>query len=366
MKILRWVAVVFVLLFLVLLSADQKDIPFAEPIVEEEKRVPYDYDLSQYITLGDISAIKATFEDPSIVTENEVDNAIYQILLSMASFSEKEGKAERYNKVTIDFSIEQNGEILSEYSQTDYEFVIGLETENAVETVLGEELIGAVVGEERSALYTYPNQVVETGLSGQSVILHALVKKVSQPMIPELIDDWVKENFQGKFETVQEFRESVREDIVKEKEMAKASAVWLSLLEDVRVRSYPEEEIQDYIVLYKENYEDLAEKFQMSLEDLIEVYMEQTMEEFYEEARIYAQEKVKNDMIFTQLVRIQNIQLDEKEYQAGVEKYFEDEEEDFSSLEEFVSYYGEENLYRSILWDKALKEVVDRAVQVNP
>ncbi len=367
MKILRWVIASFVLLSSLLFSASQRNAlppPFFP--VEEEKEEMYDYDLSQYITLGDIFAVEASFEDPITVTEKELDAAIFQILLSFADFSEKSGPLERYNRATVDFYILQNGEVLTDYTQTDYGIVIGLQTDNAVETVLGEELIGAVVGEERSVEYTYPAELVETPLSGQTVLLKAVVKKTEKPLIPELIDAWVQEVFAGEFDSVQAFRESVREDIYEAKEMEKAGAVWLALLDGVRVRSYPEKEIAEYIQIYQENYKALAEKFDVSFEDLVKVYLEETMEEFLEEARIFAEEKVKNDMIFTQLVRLQGIEISREEYDAGVLEYFENEEEDFGSVEEFVSHYGEDKLYQSILWDKALKKVVEGAVCVNP
>ena len=89
------------------------------------------------------------------------------------------------------------------------------------------------------------------------------------------------------------------------------------------------------------------------------------MEQFQEEARLFAQEKVKNEMIFTQLVRLQGIEITKEEYDEALLEYFEDEKGEFDSIEEFVLYYGEENLHQSILWDKALKAVVDRAVCVS-
>ncbi len=366
MKILRWVLASFAVLLAFFLAASQKiEPPKPVPAVEEKEEM-YDYDLSGYITLGDITAVEATFEDPITATEQEVDAAIFQILLSFSDFTEKTEPAERYNRVTVDFSVEQNGVVLSDESRTDYEIVIGLKTENPLETVLGEELIGTVAGDEVSVEYTYPTELVKTPLSGQQVLLKAVVKKVGKPIIPELIDAWVQETFGGEFDSVQAFRESVREDILDAKEMEKAQAVWLALLDGVRVRSFPEKEIGEYVKIYQENYKALAKKFDVTFEDLVTVYLEETIEEFWEEARLFAEEKVKNDMIFTQLVRLQNIRLSEEEYEEGIQEYFENEEAEFSSLEEFISYYGEEKLYQSILWDKALKQVVSNAVPVNP
>lgn len=78
--------------------------------------------------------------------------------------------------------------------------------------------------------------------------------------------------------------------------------------------------------------------------------------------RAAAEEKVKNDMIFTQLVRLQGITLSEEEYSEGAWRYFEKEEGDFSSFEEFEAYYTKETLWQNLIWDKALLNVAERAV----
>lgn len=333
----------------------------------KEETAPYDFDLSEYITMGDISAVQAEFDDPAVCTEKEVDAAVFQILLRNADFEEKDPrqKAERYNRVTVDLAVLQNGEVLGEYSQADYELVIGLNTENGLDTVLGEALMGALPGECRTAEYTFPSQVGGDELSGQSVVLSATVKKIERQLIPELIDATVAEISGDTFTSVQDFRASVRQDILTEKELAKAQAVWLAIKNAASVRRFPQRELEDSIAMFKQNYVELAARYELSLEQLVTVYMESTMEAFEAEAREYAEEKVKNDMILIQLVRLQNMTLTEEEYLAGAKEYFEKEEMEFASFEEFVEYYTEENLRQSILWDKALQAVVDRAVRIG-
>ena len=133
-----------------------------EPPKEEEreakKYLPYDMDLSEYITLGDLTAVQAEFDDPSLCEESEIDEAIFQILLTQANFEEVPAtqKAELYNRVTVNLAVMQNGEVLADYSRIDYQVVIGLETENGEDLALSQALLGAVVGESRSVEYTFP------------------------------------------------------------------------------------------------------------------------------------------------------------------------------------------------------------------
>ncbi len=364
MKILkRILAGAFCVLFVFLSgSASRHQKIKTKPEKEDQKEeIPYDYDLSEYLLLGDIFSIQAAFEDPSVCTDKEVDAAVFQILLRHATFEEKSGAAERYNKVRIDFSIMWNGKTMEDYSKSDYELVIGMETDNPMETLLGETLMGARVGETRSVEYRYPDAVIEEELTGKTVKLFATVKAVYQQTIPELIDTFVQTLEGHELNTVQELRESVRGDILEEKEYARIEAVWLALLKDAKVLSYPEKELSDYMAVYRSYYEEMAAGFEVSFPDFISIYMELSEEEFSLQARAFAEEKVKNDMIFTQLVRLQEIELNDEEYQEGAYRYFEKEEKEFSSFEEFEKYYTKERLFQNLIWDKALLTVAQNA-----
>ncbi len=372
MRVLKTVLALLIVFTCVLAGGDgvfhpQRLVLDLAPSATEEEYKPYDFDLAEYVTMGDITAVQADFDDPSVCTEKEVDAAVFQILLRNANFEEKplNQRAERYNRVTVDLTLSQNGAVLSDYSQTDAQIIIGLSTDDGRNTVLGEALMGSAVGEVRTADYTYPVSVGGGDLSGESVVLSATVKKIERQIIPELIDATVGEISGSTFATVQDFRASVRQDLLQEKEIAKAQAVWLAIKNAASVRKFPQQELLTNIALYKQKYMDLAQRFELSLEQLVTVYMESDMETFEASARAYAEEKVKNDMIMIQLVRLQNITLSDEEYLAGATEYFAKEENDFSSFEEFVEYYTEENLRQSILWDKALKAVVDRAVPIG-
>lgn len=373
MRIFKATVLLLLVFVGVFLSGDALNLPAATDSVpsdsaESEKEIgPYEFDLSEYLTMGDITAVQAEFDDPSVCTDKEVDAAVFQILLRNADFEEKmpNQRAERYNRVTVDLAVMQNGAVLAEYSEADFQIIIGLSTDNGANTVLGEALMGAAAGEVRTADYTYPEEIGGGGLSGQSVVLHATVKKIERQLIPELIDATVGEITGETFSTVQEFRDSVRRDILAEKELAKAQAVWLALKRGASVRRFPEKELQAAIDAYRQQYTDLAARFELSLEQLVTVYMESDMETFEADAREYAEEKVKNDMIMIQLVCLQNMTLTDGEYLEGAKAYYDKEEGNFASFEEFVEYYTEENLRQSILWDKALKAVVDRAVRIG-
>ena len=56
--------------------------------------------------------------------------------------------------------------------------------------------------------------------------------------------------------------------------------------------------------------------------------------------------------------------LSKEEFETGAREYFANEEGEFTSFEEFVEYYTEENIRQNLIWDKALNLVIENAVAI--
>jgi len=332
---------------------------------EEIFRPVYDYDLSEYIKMGDTVGVRAKYKDDTTCTEEEIDEAIVQVMLSHAAFSLKEGSAELYNKIKIDFTLFLGEEELTDYAQSGYELVIGDRTGGDIEQLLGAQMIGAAVGEERSVAYTYPKTTDSGVLAGKTVTARGKVLEIYQHTIPECNDAFVQALEGFSFQTVAAFRESVKADILEERREEKLAAVWTAFCETVEVISYPEKELDFYYKDYQQYYQNMAENLEMELSEFVVEYLGIDTETYEENAKSYAQELVKNDMIFTQLSRVMGITLSQEEYESGVDQYFADEEESFSSREEFISYYTEEVIRQNLIWDKALSCLVEKAVRIE-
>ena len=332
---------------------------------EEVKEERYQYDLSEYIVLGDYTAVQASFEDPDICTVDEWEDAIAQILLSQATFTRKDGPANRFDKVEFDLTVYLDGEKWEEYSQNGVEIVTGKVTGFELDDLLGEELIGAAPGEERTVSYTYPeNILLSDATTGKTVSAVAKVNAVYEHLLPELDDKLVQTMGLGELKTVEEFRESVRQDILEHKKQKKVQAVWEAFVQTVTVLQYPEKELQAYMDDFESYYQNQAKALGLSFSE----YLSQSgvdEEIFQQSSRSYGEEMVKNDMIFTQLSRVLNITLTQKEYQAGVERYFQQEAGSYSSVEEFVSALGESKIRQNLIWDKALLMVAENAIALE-
>ncbi len=367
----HWLLLLLLTFFALLLTSCGEEprgsltLPPEETVTVAEKNNWYEYDLSEYMTTGDPMGVQAKFDDPGVCEEKEIDEALFQVMLSNATFAEKKGKAERYDKVNISFTMELDGVLQENYSREDYGIVIGLDLQEDLEYRMGEKLIGAKVGETRTLLYTYPDTASYGEMAGKTVSCYGKVKAISETEIPECTDEYVQKLEGYDFQTVAEFREALKKDIMAEKESRKVQAVWSAFCDTVEILKYPEAELQSYLDSYKSYYLSLAEDMEMTLAEFLQEYLETDEESFLKEAEDYAKELVKNDMIFAYLAQKLEISLSDEEYAAGVQEYYDNEEGEFASKEEFVQYYTEENLRRNLIWDKALTLVIDNAVAVK-
>lgn len=380
MKGLR-VALLFVLMLSVFLASCKKEELKSTVPTRETETAPetvtdtetvtkevfswYEYDLSEYMTMGEPMGVKAKFDDPKVCGEKEIDEAVFQVMLANASFKEKQGKAERYDKVKISFSMELDGKKLDSYSREEQEILIGLTGQEDMMFRMGEKLIGAKIGETRTMLYTYPETASYGEMSGKTVSCYAVVKALYDSEISECTDEFVQKLEGFDFKTVADFRESLKKDILEEKENRKIQAVWSAYCETVKILKYPEAELGAYLDSYKSYYLDLAEKMEMTLIEFLESYLGTDEESFMKEAEDYAKELVRNDMIFAGLVQKLEVTLSEEEYKKGIQEYYEGEAGSFASLEEFVDYYSEENLRQNLTWDKALNIVMENAIAIQ-
>jgi len=332
----------------------------AETLIPEEKKYPYD--LKEYITLPSPLGIKADFDPVLSCEEEEIDQAIFQILLGSATFEGENAVVGFSDRVTVDYTVLLQGEVLEGEGGKDEKVVVGLDTGNGIHKALSDILQGKSVGSDCYVEYTYPDSEFYDELAGKTVLIQVTVKKSEAAKMKEFNQEFVRSMKGYETYTVEEFRKKLRKDILKEKEQEQSLAVWEAFCADVKVIAYPETETDAYRSDYANYYQGLANSVGMPFAQFLEEYMEMSVVEFEEEAFRYAREMVKNDMIFTQLIRQLELKLSYEEYQLGLEAYYVEEKDKFSSLEEFVQYYTESQIRENLIRDKVLHYLVENAI----
>ncbi|MBR3837081.1 MAG: hypothetical protein IKJ74_02955 [Clostridia bacterium] len=334
----------------------------------------YDYDLSRYIQVGELSELAAAYPDPSVCTTEEVDEAQLQVLLSYASFEEKaQGVVERYNKVEILYQMFRGDEEMKDYTEEAYQIIVGSDGFGDMDKLMGETLIGARVGEEREAEYTFPKEDASIGgWAGLTVTLKGKVKAIYQHYLPECNEDFVSglEGEGGTFASVASFRLALEESILSQKAAARDQAVFLAYMDSVEVKKYPKEELNAYVERGWNEATAAAEQLGVPLEQYLAQYLATTEDAYEKLIQEKAKEQTKNDMACIQLSRLMGTELSEAEYKEGLERLFEAEggvdESGYGSVEEFEAAYTPKEIRESLLWEKSFQQLVQQVKRLEP
>lgn len=133
------------------------------------------YEVIPTIELKDFSEIKIT-RPVYDVTDEEVDEQIKRIAESTRTYSEKDGKAEKGDKVTIDYVGKLDGEPFEGGSAEDSDVVIGF---GQFIPGFEEELIDLKAGDKKTFKIKFPDNYAAAHLAGKEAEFDITVKKVA-------------------------------------------------------------------------------------------------------------------------------------------------------------------------------------------
>jgi trigger factor len=159
------------------------------------------------VTLRDYRDIRVP-RPSTEVTDQELDETIERLRGRFAELHSVERPVQRGDFLTVDLHLLQNGAVLIGKSQTDAQ----VEVDPArLLTGLGEGLEGQTIGETRDLRLTLPADYPERDLAGSVVTFRVTVKSIKERRLPPLDDDLARQV--GDAQTLEELRESVREDL---------------------------------------------------------------------------------------------------------------------------------------------------------
>lgn len=189
-----------------------------------------------------------------------------------------------------------------------------------VQAEFNENLRGVKAEDIREFRVAYPENFTSNGLAGKTLDFTATVVAVRQKELPELDDDFAKDF--GDYETIQEMRDKVRENLVKNAEDQADSKVRDELLEQI---------LSDYdfevpSVLIEQQAQERVREFAymlmrsgmppQSVKDL-------NWEEQMEKARIQATRDVRTAMVVSLIGDAEGIKVTQDEIDAEIERMAE-------------------------------------------
>lgn len=314
-------------------------------------------DLKDHVELGEYKGItvEKTVMD---VTEDDIDFEISNILSTSAEeVEDPETKIAEGDIANIDYVGKKDGVAFDGGTAEDYDLSIG-----SGQFIEGfeEGLIGAKKGETRDLDLTFPEEYHSEDLAGQKVVFTVSVNAIKR--IPELTEEWVTANTE--YDTIDAYKESVREDLEKSNEQTAESSLqntaWEQVLSESEIKEYPDEDLKAAKEEYNDSLNSYAEQMGQSVDDLLKA-QGMTKEQIEEESQQYAEYKVKQNLILQAIMDNEGFSMDDEESQKAKEQM----EEDYGmSMDELNKQYGESTVTETVALTRIMDFIINNA-EVN-
>ena len=193
---------------------------------EADMKYLSDFSASKYVTLGEYKGINVEVGKID-VTDKDVDEYVDYILESYASPVEITDRigAKDGDIANIDYVGKVDGVEFDGGSATGYDLTLG-----SGQFIEGFEagVVGMEVGSTKDLNLKFPENYGNADLANKDAVFTVTLNKISKLTKPELNDEFVK-GLGGDFNTVSEFKENVKEELIKECEAQQDDAIYSQL-----------------------------------------------------------------------------------------------------------------------------------------
>ena len=296
---------------------------------------------SKYVTLGEytgmtVDRIVTTISDEDV--QNEIQNDLY----ADADFKEVTDRgAQDGDTVNIDYTGTIDGEEFEGGSDTDYDLELGSGT--FLED-FESGIIGMKTGETKEISVTFPDEYDGT-LDGQTAVFSVTVNSISEVILPDYNDAYVKENYG--FDTIADFEASVKEDLQSqydEDATYTACADALSMaVDNATFDGYPED-------MYNTAKEQMESENQAFAEQLGIEWADLAGDDYDIEEDVL--NNVHEELVVYAIAAKEKLEVTDDEFNTFVDDNWEMYE--YDTKEDFLKDNSEEDLRYSLLYQKVL------------
>lgn len=301
---------------------------------------------SKYVTLGDYKGLTVD-RVVYTVTEEDVEAEIENLLYSNSeTVAVTDRGARNGDLVNIDYSGTIDGNAFDGGSESDCEVELG--SGSFIEG-FEDQIEGMKTGETKEISVTFPESY-DGELDGKEAVFSVTVNSISQIELPELNDEFVRENTE--YTSIADLEMGTKEELeASYKEESDNTAAYDALymvIDTSTVGGYPEEVYKEAVDEINRSNEQVAEMFGLSVEDLYgDDYDPETA------ALDYLTEK----MVVYAIAEKETLSVSDEEYQTYVEENYP--MYGYENQEEFEKDYSPESTKYDLLHEKVLSFLLD-------
>lgn len=331
-------------------------------VTQIEKGKPFIFEaevtLKPEVKLGKYKGVKVEAMDTT-VTDEDVQAELDKVKEQNARLVAADDKAvEDGDQTTIDFEGFVDGEPFEGGKGEDYPLTIG--SHSFIDT-FEEQLIGKKVGEEVEVNVTFPEQYQAEELAGKPAMFKVTIKEIKVKEYPEVDDDFAQDV--SEFDTLEEYKADIKKNLEEKKaqeaEADKESKVIEAIVKDSEM-DIPEKMIEAQCQQMVEEFAQNIAMQGISFEQYMQ-FTGATVEQLTEQVKPQAQARVESSLVLEAIVKAENIEATEEEYDEEIKKMAERYQMEADKVNELLSDDDKKNFKADICARKAAKLVVEAA-----
>lgn len=311
------------------------------------------------VTLADITTLNPDLHGHE-VTEEMLERRLEEVREPMAEITPVEREARLGDIAIIDVEVEVDGELVASESRQAMEAELK-------EGVLLPELLavlpGTFVDESREARVTFPENYSEPRLAGKEATIRVTLRGVKEKILPVLDDPLAKTLSNGAHETVESYRESVRQELEESvramEKLEREQEVVRALVEASSVE-VPEALVDRELTSELESLERSLNRQGLKLERYLE-YAGRTLEQWMAAQRPDAEARLKIDLVLAEYARRENLEPSDDEVITYLEQQAAADDELKNQVAELKKSPSARRYFASRL---RRRRVLDRLVEV--
>ncbi len=304
----------------------------------------------EFVSLAAYTGLKAE-KKVYEVTQQAVDDAISEQLEEYGDYEKVNRASQAGDYVYTDYIATVDGDTVDQ--EKNYYFVLGDEEFGAE---FDQKLTGVSKGNQLNFSLDFDEEEANETFAGKTVQFAVSIRKIEMMVLPEVTDQFIKKNFG--YETYEEFTEAVREHVRQTYDTESTDTVQEELLKQVidtsGILQYTQEDYDEAEEIVESFYQEYAEMFNQDIETIYETF---DVTEESKETEIMDQ--LNRMLVVRAIIKNEKLTISDEEYEKGIAYYME--ENDYTSSEEFINDYGEEEIKNRLLEDKVLKLLEDSA-----
>jgi trigger factor len=333
------------------------------PVMSENEGITYvaEVQLKPEVTMGQYKGI-AVKKLAYTVTDEEVDNALKAEQHKQIRYEDVDRPVEDGDRIILDYCGKVDGVAFEGGTAENQTLDIGSHT-----FIPGfeEQLVGVNPGEEKDIHVTFPEEYHAENLKGKAAVFTCKVKTVQKKELPEIDDEFIKDISEQ--DTVAEWKENKKQELLKDRETAARNARENELLE--KAADNAQVEIPDCMVDREVQYmmQNMAYQLAASgikLEDYYK-YMGTDKEKMEAMYRPDAQQRVKVELVIEAIKKAENITASDEDIENAVAQYAEQNGLTKEKLMETLTDADKEYFADRACADKIVNLLVDTAVETD-